>query len=178
MRRTYEWQDRSDYDLFRNTCTLKIIDSRRRIRKRVSVAQPLVPDLPLELLFEILDFLDCKDVSRAGIAFRIAIPDCYWRSQAALILIEFDEIAEEDLNWQYLCMNYEAVYATDERFESRRYILDLLSNKIEPIYLQNLGKRDYPRLEEVIDDCIETVDRRSHQHPHVRLLDQLRLDTK
>lgn len=116
MRNTYEWQDRRDYDPFRNPCTPKIIDSSRRIRKRVSVAQPLIPDLPLEILFEILDFLDCKDASRAGIAFRVVIPDCYWRSRAALILIEFDEIAEEDLDWQYLCVKYEAVYATDERF--------------------------------------------------------------
>lgn len=76
-----------------------------------------------------------------------------------------------DLNWQYLCVQFEAVYATDERFESRRYILDLLSNKIEPVYLQNLGEREFPRLDEVIDECIETVEWRSHQRPWMSCLD-------
>jgi len=110
----------------------------------------MIPDLPLEILFAILDFLDCKEISNLGIALQITIPDCYWRSRAALNLIEVDEITEEDLNWQYLCLKFEAVYATGEKFESRRYVVDILSNKIKPTYLQNLGKRDFPRLEEVI----------------------------
>lgn len=161
----HEWTYRADYDPFRTPCTQNIIDSSRRIRKRVYFAQPLILDLPLEIFFEIFDFLDCKEISSLGIAFRIVIPDCYWRSRAALNLIEFDEIAEEDLNWQYLCLKFEAVYATDEKYESRRYILDLLGNKIEPVYLQNLGKRNFPRLEDLIDECQDMIERRTDYVP-------------
>lgn len=147
-RNLYEFGDRVDYDPFRNPWAQSIIDSSRRIKKRISFAQPLsqsmVPDLPLEILFEILDFLDFKEISGLGIALQIAIPDHYWRSRAAALnLIEMDEIAEEDLNWQYLCLKFEAAHATGEKFESRRYIVDILSNKIKPTYLQNLGKRDF-----------------------------------
>jgi hypothetical protein len=158
-----EFRDRVDYDPSRNPWAPNIIDSSRRIKKRISFAQPLsqsmIPDLPLEILFEILDFLDCKGISNLGIALQIAIPDRYWRSRAALNLLEIDEITEEDLNWQYLCLKFEAVYATGEKFESRRYIVDILSNKIKPTYLQNLGKRDFPRLEEVINECQDKIER-------------------
>ncbi|KAH8701723.1 hypothetical protein BGW36DRAFT_424024 [Talaromyces proteolyticus] len=167
-RNLYELQDRVDYDPSRNPWTQNIIDSSRRIKKQISFAQPLpqsmIPDLPLEIWFEILDFLDCKEVSNLGIALQIAIPDRYWRSRAALNLIEIDEIAEEDLNWHYLCLKFEAVYATGEKFESRRYIVDILSNKIKPTYLQNLGKRDFPRLEEVMGECEDAILRYLHRY--------------
>jgi hypothetical protein len=110
-------------------------------------------DLPSEIFFDILDLLDCKTISTLGVALPIVIPDCYWRSRAAWNLIEVDEIAGEDLNWQYLCSKFEAVSATRIRLEARRYIVDLLRENIKSKYLQNLKKREFPRLEEVIDEC-------------------------
>lgn len=89
-------------------------------------------------------------------ALRINVLDCYWRSRAALNLIEIEEITGEDLNWQYLCSKIEAV-APSSQFVARHYIGDLLRNEIKPKYLQNLKKRDFPRLEEVIDKCQDKV---------------------
>lgn len=146
-----------DQDPYRNTQAQTVIDSSRVLKKTTSFAQPLwhsrISDLPTEILFEILDLLNCKDMSAMGVALQIIIPDCYWRSRAALNLIEMDEIAGEDLNWQYLCSKIEAVSASSLQFQSRRYIVDLLRNDIKPEYLRNLDTRDFPRLEEVIDEC-------------------------
>jgi hypothetical protein len=170
-RRVDDSKDRVDYDPFRNPWTEKIIDSSRRIKKRISFGQSLsshnsmIPDLPLEILFEILNFLDCKEISNLGVALQITIPDCYWRSRAALNLIEINEIAKENLNWQYLCSKFEAVYATSEKFESRRYIVDILSNEIKPTYLQNLGKRNFPHLNNVMDECQYDVMRKCYLEP-------------
>jgi hypothetical protein len=170
-RRVDDSKDRVDYDPFRNPWTEKIIDSSRRIKKRISFGQSLsshtsmLPDLPLEILFEILNFLDCKEISNLGVALQITIPDCYWRSRAALNLIEINEIAKENLNWQYLCSKFEAVYATSEKFESRRYIVDILSNEIKPTYFQNLGKRNFPHLKNVMDECQYDVMRKCYLEP-------------
>lgn len=163
----------ADCDPYRNPWTQNIIDSSRRIKKPESFAQqPLwdsrIPHLPLEILFEILDLLDCKEIATLRNLLRIEIPDCYWRLRAAWNLIEIDEIAGEDLNWQYLCSKIEAVGATNEKFEARRYILNILRNKIKPTYLKNLEKRDFPRLEEVIEECQDKIERESHKE-QVRL---------
>lgn len=106
-------------------------------------------------MFQTLDLLDGKEISNLSIALQILIPDCYWRSRLTPNLIEIDEIAEEDLSWQYLCSKFEAVYPKGRKFEARRHIVDILINKIKPAYLQDLGKRDFPRLEEVMDEMYE-----------------------
>lgn len=65
---------------------------------------------------------------------RINISDSYWRTRAALNITEMNEIAGENLNWQYLCSKMEAV-ASSLQFERRRYIVDLLHKEIKPKYL-------------------------------------------
>jgi hypothetical protein len=122
-----KFRTRVDYDPYRNPWTQNIIDSSWRIKKQISFAQPLsqsiIQSLPLEILFGILDFLDCKQVSNLEIALQIAIPDGYWRSRAALSLIEIDDIADDDLNWKYLCLKFEAVYATSQNLRHADILL-------------------------------------------------------
>jgi hypothetical protein len=77
-RNIYEWTDRSDYDPFRTPCTQNIIDSSRRIRKRVCFAQPLIPDLPLEIFFEIFDF--------SGLQGNIEFRNCVSNRHSGLLL--------------------------------------------------------------------------------------------
>lgn len=153
----------ADGDPYRNPCTKNIIDVSRGIKKHIYIAQQSlwdsrIPHLPLEILFEILDLLDCKEISTLRNLLRIEIPDCYWRTRAALNLIEINEITGEDLNWQYLCSKLEAAGATSEKFEARRYIVNILK-EIEPTYLKNLEKRDFPRLGEVMDEYQDKIKR-------------------
>lgn len=134
-----------------------VIGLSRVIEKPTPFAQPLwdsrISNLPVEIFFQILDLLNCKEISKLRVAMRIDISDRYWRSRAALTLVEMDEIAGEDLNWQYLCTRIEASF----QFVSRRYVVDLLRNEIKPKYVRNLKKRDFPRLEEVIQKCQDIV---------------------
>lgn len=147
--RQYRWNGREDYHRFRNLCTLKIIESSRRVKISVSVAQPLIPDLPLQIAwYSRFSGLQGRLEVRNRVLNRhsrllLALTSCFglswvgwnrWRApQLTLSMFE-------------ICLKYEAIYATDERLESRRYILDLLSNRIEPLFPQKLGVRVCPHL--------------------------------
>jgi hypothetical protein len=112
----------------------------------------LLLGLPPELLYyQILDLLTCKELSGLEIAMQIAIPNSYWRRRAAEYLVEMDDITDDEesnINWQYLSTEIEAA-GSGRKFNGRRHVVDILRG-IKPRYLQNLNKRAFPCLKDLI----------------------------
>jgi hypothetical protein len=108
--------------------------------------------LPYNIRYVILDYLDYRDISNLKKAIQYPILDGYWRSRAAVYLIgEMNEIVEDDLNWEYLCMEIEKIDDTTDIFRSRYHILRILGD-IKPGSLQNVDRRVLPHIKEVIYD--------------------------
>lgn len=95
------------------------------------------------------------DISNLKEAVQYPILNGYWRSRIAQYLIEMDEISECDLNWEYLCLQIEEIDHTTDTFRSRRRILRVLGD-IKLAFFQNIEKRVYPHVKDVINDIQDT----------------------
>jgi hypothetical protein len=79
---------------------------------------------------------------------QITLPDSYWRERASIYLIEIDEIPGKEevaIDWRSLSIELESV----SDLQVRRRAVDRL-RAMKPTYLQNLEKRVFPYLKEVM----------------------------
>jgi hypothetical protein len=104
---------------------------------------------PMELLDMILDRLNCKEIQGLESALGILGAKNYWRRRAAFFLVEMDEIADEDLDWRYLCTKWERI-SNGRQFRDYHYIVGILRDRVKPTYMENLTERLFSSLKEVI----------------------------
>jgi hypothetical protein len=148
---------RETYDAYRITRVQNLIEASRgrvcqtRRRKGRYLGLSRFQCLAKELLDMILDHLACKEIQGLETALGVSVAETYWRRRAALFLVEMDEIADEDLDWRYLCMRWERI-SNGKLFRDHHYIVGILRDQVKPTYMKNLQERIFPFLEKVIAD--------------------------
>jgi hypothetical protein len=88
-------------------------------------------DLPLEIIYMILDHLYDPDASQVIEAMNWHIHDTYWRSRLTRfsgdIIFEIEQFKLADsLDWQFLCLQIEPLLETSKGLLNRRRILRIL----------------------------------------------------
>lgn len=121
----------------------------QRIKEKRYLGHSRFQCLPMELLHTILDFLACKDIQRLQTTLGISVPRTYWRRRAGLFLVEKDEIADDDICWEYLCRKWEQI-SDGQLFRDHNFIVGILRERVKPTYMKNLKQRTFPPLEKVI----------------------------
>ncbi|OOO09435.1 hypothetical protein OAory_01107310 [Aspergillus oryzae] len=82
--------------------------------------------LPVEILCRVMDYLSPDDVEAVQIAMKYYLGDAYWRTRVPTSLFpEVKSIWHETLDWQFLCLELEWLWETDD-LAFRRYVLDRL----------------------------------------------------
>ncbi|UDD63622.1 hypothetical protein AFCA_010883 [Aspergillus flavus] len=82
--------------------------------------------LPVEILCRVMDYLSPDDVKAVQIAMKYYLGDAYWRTRVPISLCpEVKSIWHETLDWQFLCLELEWLWETDD-LAFRRYVLDRL----------------------------------------------------
>ena len=85
-------------------------------------------DLPLKVIYMILDYLYNPDASRLIAIMNWHIADAYWRSRFPKdIIFEIEQLSPTaDLNWQFLCLEAELLLETSKRLLNRQRIFQIL----------------------------------------------------
>ncbi|EIT77632.1 hypothetical protein AO1008_09537 [Aspergillus oryzae 100-8] len=74
----------------------------------------------------LMDYLSPDDVEAVQIAMKYYLGDAYWRTRVPTSLFpEVKSIWHETLDWQFLCLELEWLWETDD-LAFRRYVLDRL----------------------------------------------------
>ncbi|KAK6815045.1 hypothetical protein RU639_008519 [Aspergillus parasiticus] len=82
--------------------------------------------LPVEILCKVMDYLSPDDVEAVQIAMKYYLGDAYWRTRVPISLFpEVKSIWHETLDWQFLCLELEWLWETDD-LAFWRYVLDRL----------------------------------------------------
>ncbi|KAF7621928.1 hypothetical protein AFLA_008478 [Aspergillus flavus NRRL3357] len=82
--------------------------------------------LPVEILCRVMDYLSPDDVEAVQIAMKYYLGDAYWRTRVPISLFpEVKSIWHETLDWQFLSLELEWLWETDD-LAFRRYVLDRL----------------------------------------------------
>ncbi|RAQ53258.1 hypothetical protein AFGD_001909 [Aspergillus flavus] len=81
--------------------------------------------LPVEILCRVMDYLSPDDVEAVQITMKYYLGDAYWRTRVPTSLFpEVKSIWHETLDWQFLCLELEWLWETDDL--AFRYVLDRL----------------------------------------------------
>lgn len=83
-------------------------------------------NLPGELLCMILDYLDYSCLPGVQLLPHSPAGDSYWRRRVRPYLTEFEEIRDQDLDWQFLCLKIEELDSTTDLFRTRKRLLRVL----------------------------------------------------
>ncbi|KAE8315250.1 hypothetical protein BDV41DRAFT_562986 [Aspergillus transmontanensis] len=82
--------------------------------------------LVVSILCVFMDYLSPDDVEAVQIAMKYYLGDAYWRTRVPISLFpEVKSIWHETLDWQFLCLELEWLWETDD-LAFRRYVLDRL----------------------------------------------------
>lgn len=106
-----------------------------------------------------MDYLTIKEIVKLGKALSIIVGERYWRYRTSCHLVEMDELAgeEDQYDWQYLCTNLDKMSREDNAFDNRNHVVEILRDHIKPEFLRKLEQGNYPSLKQVIVESQQQI---------------------
>ncbi|KAB8209733.1 hypothetical protein BDV34DRAFT_6958 [Aspergillus parasiticus] len=103
------------------------LKSKRRQSVRKSVRQIGTCNLPVEILYMIANYLPSQAIANMEKAWGFRFGNTFWYSRIPTkIFHEVEDVADEDLDWQRLCLKLERRLEKSEALNTRRYLLECL----------------------------------------------------
>ncbi|KAE8347879.1 hypothetical protein BDV24DRAFT_157359 [Aspergillus arachidicola] len=103
------------------------LKSKRRQSVRKRVRQVGACNLSVEILYMIANYLPSQAIANMEKAWGFRFGNTFWYSRIPTkIFHEVEDVAEEDLDWQRLCLKLERRLEKSEALNTRRYLLECL----------------------------------------------------